>query len=146
MDYIVLDGNNSNAVDDYLEWQIPNYYFRNMKQNEKLEISLIKSIFVATTAQLPLSGVLESCEIVSDINFKNQNNTGSVNVLTVYDVLYLPESTYFVPQNVTSNPLYLECVPFSSIKIGVIYDNAYADLSTDKNKVRFILALKYTEL
>ena len=143
MDYIVLDGNNATwDGSKYAEWQIPSYYFKNLKKDQQIKLTLERSIF--TDTDLISDPIIKCCEIVTDLVLKNQSSTNNRNVLDIYDLDCDTTNNVVVPINHSGmKPTYL-VDKFNSIKIGVLHeDDTFLNLNSDLVDIRFILKLEY---
>ena len=142
MDYIVLDGNNATwdgSAD--AEWQIPSYYFKNLKKDQQIKLTLERSIF--TDTDLISDPIIKCCEVVTDLVLKNQSNTNSRNTLDIYDLDCDTTNNIISPINHSGmKPTYL-VDKFDSIKIGVLHEDEFLNLNSVLVNTRFILKLEH---
>ena len=75
--YLVLDGTNATLSDDdsHLNWALDEYLFSNYTTNTQFMIELISSQFIGNSTLEDVS--LNSIEIFTNLNLKNQTNTKS---------------------------------------------------------------------
>jgi len=151
--YIVLDGNNATLTDNdtALYWNIPDYYFKNMKDSQdKIKLSLVACMFnVATSTLFTVDN--DSCEILTDLPLNNSMNTNSLNTLAYVDATVTfnsPNDIIVNNQTSIDTPLHLEVSKFTSIKIQIKKQNVVCNFTAvanqvDKSYCKFILNLQY---
>jgi len=150
--YIVLDGNNATLTDNdtALYWNIPDHYFKNMKDSQgKINLSLVSAIFSCSNSTV-FAIDNESCEILTDLQLSNSMNTNSVNTLGFIDGSITPGTPDIIVNRRTANEskIDLEVSKFTSIKIQIKKQNVLCfftaiDDTVDKSYCKFILNLQY---
>lgn len=84
--YIYLDGRNATLTDNnYLTWQIPEHYYKNVPESEDLYLSLEHCQFHGTLTLKTLN--MPNAEIIADTRIINGVSTyaGNENVIGFYD-------------------------------------------------------------
>ena len=142
-DFIVLDGNQGEWVSSsFLEWQIPNYYFKHLEKNDDIYVSLYRAQFLDPSAIT--APAFQNAEIITNLPLQNQSNTSSEFVLDIIDIVTDYDNNSLTPVNYSDKKEFFKVSQFNSIRIGVKHDGAYLDMSgAEKANTKFIIKIVY---
>ena len=139
-DYMVLDGTNGNWDGFFLEWQIPAYFFKHLGKDDEITVCLKRCQFIGLNAIT--DPIMCNCEIITDLPLLNQSNTNNAYVLDIVDIKADTINNAIVPLN-NGNDFIFNVSKFNSIKIGVLFESNFINLSSSKTDTKFILKIEY---
>jgi hypothetical protein len=145
-DYIYLDGRNCVLdADNYLNWELNPNYFRNKNQNlKKVSVSLQTVQFIGNYVLDPELFYPNSCDIVTNLNFKNYYSTSGIKSLCIVET-YLDDAinTLKSEQHSSLPRIKYETDIPSQIQIGILFMNTLVNVETVSQHFRLLLKFDY---
>jgi hypothetical protein len=147
-DYIVLKGADALYTNSRLKWNLqPNAFYRNMSQDghDDIYMKLVSINFRIPTADN--NAVDGSCLIDTNLSFGNLSPTSGHAILSIVET-YLHTSTggtQYVSPKQPQHDIRLKVSKFGTIQLGVLYDGAYINVSSNQNNFTAVLEIEYRD-
>lgn len=147
-DYIVLNGNEGSLVsNNRLQFNLAPHYFPNLPQDGNADITMKLNSILFRIATVDNDAVDGTCIIDTNMGFGNMTSTDGVAVLGIAEVFMKTATggTQYVSPVKLQNDIKLKISKFSTIQIGVYYEDAYLDLSENQANFTAILEIEYKD-
>lgn len=147
-EYIVLNGSDATYTNNRLSWNLaPNTYFTHMPQDGNVDIYMRLKGIRFTIATVDDDAVDGTCLIDTNLGIPNLHSTDNVSKIAIVETFLKSANggTQYVSPAQIQSDISLKVSKFNTIALGVYYEEAYLNLSVNKENFNAIFEISYVD-